>query len=109
VLCYNLFFAKVQETAKPLQRILQSPKLLIFKDLVDFFAVIAVILQCIEKNRVFACKNRTKWAGGLGIYFFAVDCKTAKNFIKCLIFNGLPFCSILCSGFAVALQWLKTP
>ncbi len=61
-----------------------------------------MILQCIEKTSGSARKNRAKGWGGLGGIVFAVHCKTAKNFSKCLIFKALMFCSILCSGFAVA-------
>jgi len=99
-----MFLAKVQETAKPMQRKLQSLKPLIFKDLVNFFAVIAVSLQCIEKIGFLTAKIVP--TGGAGrrawVWVFAVHCKTAKNFSKCLIFNALLFCSFLCSGFAVA-------
>ncbi len=61
-----------------------------------------------RKNEGLACKNRANGGGLAGLvgWFFAENCKTAKNFIKCLIFNGLMLCSFLCSGFAVALQWL---
>ncbi len=67
-----------------------------------------MIEKYIEKTRVLTAKIvPTDWSVGLGRigridHFFGKNSKTPKNFLKCLIFNGLLFWS----GFGVALEWL---
>jgi len=62
-----------------------------------------------RKNGHLACKNRANGRGGLEgrkDTFPKITPKTPKNFIKCLIFNGLTLWSSLWSGFGVSLNSL---
>jgi hypothetical protein len=64
-----------------------------------------MIQKCIEKKNG-SDLTKVKWSGGrvggLGGWVFSANRKTEKNFIKCLIFNGLLFFGSLFGGFSVA-------
>jgi hypothetical protein len=93
--------ATAKKTAKKTAKVSNATLSMFSLFLFLFFCSFAVIEICIQKM---GCWGRVRWGGSVGLngIVFAEDCKTAKNFTKCLIFNDLLFCS----GFAVALQWL---
>jgi len=101
-------FSFRKATEKPLKRILKSTKPLKIKHLLKFFSV----FQFYRKTRLSKPATRppvgTIFAGKMPV--FSIHCSitaiTAKKFIKSLKIRGLRFCSFLCSGFAVALQFL---
>jgi len=62
-----------------------------------------VVKECIELSGGWRAKIVPRGGGWVFGHVFPIHCKTAKNFCKCLIFNGLT----LCSGFVVAEKSLS--
>ena len=63
-----------------------------------------------RKKRAGAVQKSCQGGGG-GVFghVFPIHSKTPKNFVKCLIFNGLTLWSSLWSSFGVVLEWLENP
>jgi hypothetical protein len=78
-------------------------------DLIDFLFFVLQFCsdrEMYRKNGRVACKNRASGQVVGLVVVFAVHCKTAKNFTKCLIFNGFLFYAILYASFTHALRKL---
>ncbi len=77
------FFIKLailrKACGKDAESLAESLKPLIFKDFMHFIPHISLMQKCIEKTRVWQCKNRARWVGWAGLIGFFRICGNAER------------------------------